>query len=167
MLWFGDDVKRPGSHALHARSITDEPARLTYSPAGHVRHGVHVERFVVVVKVPTSQLSHTRLVVVSALGTGDSCVLMGWFVRTVLKDGLLKLPSQDHERKEALSRASGLDWVIARPGRLTHGPARGRYVARAKIAPVPGSIARADVADFLVTAADSEAWVGKAVHLGG
>lgn len=108
-----------------------------------------------------------RLVVVSALGTGDSRVLMGWFVRTVLKDGLLKLPSQDHERKEALTRASGVDWVIARPGRLTHGPARGRYVARAEIAPVPGSISRADVADFLVTAADSDAWVGKAVHLGG
>jgi hypothetical protein len=30
-----------------------------------------------------------RLVVVSALGTGDSRPLLGWFVRTVLKDGLL------------------------------------------------------------------------------
>ena len=63
-----------------------------------------------------------RLVVVSALGTGDSRPLLGWFVRTVLKDGLLKLPSQEHERKEALTRASGLEWVIARPGRLTNGP---------------------------------------------
>jgi putative NADH-flavin reductase len=108
-----------------------------------------------------------RLVVVSALGTGESRVLLGWFIRTVLKDGLLKRASQDHERKEALTRASGLEWVIARPGRLTHGPSRGRYVARAEIAPVPGSIARADVADFLVTAAESDAWVGKAVQLGG
>jgi uncharacterized protein YbjT (DUF2867 family) len=108
-----------------------------------------------------------RLVVVSALGTGDSRPLLGWFVRTVLKDGLLKLPSQDHERKEALARASGLECVIARPGRLTNGPALGRYVAQAEIAPVPGSISRADVADFLVTAADSDAFVGKAVQIGG
>jgi len=108
-----------------------------------------------------------RLVVVSALGTGESRVLQGWFIRTVLKDGLLKLPSQDHERKEALTRASDLEWVVVRPGRLTNGPARGRYVARAEIAPVPGSISRADVADFLVTAAESDTWVGKAVQLGG
>jgi putative NADH-flavin reductase len=108
-----------------------------------------------------------RLVVVTSLGTAESRVLLGWFIRTVLKDGLLKLPSQDHERKEALTRASGLEWVIARPGRLTDGPARGVYVKQAEIAPVPGSISRADLADFLVTAAESDDWVGKAVQLGG
>ena len=108
-----------------------------------------------------------RMVVLSSLGTGDSRVLSSWFIRTLLLDGLLKLPSQDHERQEALTRASALAWVIARPGRLTNGPARGRYVKRAELAPVPGSISRADVADFLVTAADSDDWVGKAVQLGG
>jgi uncharacterized protein YbjT (DUF2867 family) len=108
-----------------------------------------------------------RMVVLSALGTGDSRVLSSWFIRTLLLDGLLKLPSRDHERQEALTRASDLEWVIARPGRLTNGPARGRYVKRAEISPVPGSISRADVADFLVTAADSDAWVGKAVQIGG
>jgi uncharacterized protein YbjT (DUF2867 family) len=108
-----------------------------------------------------------RLVVLSSLGSGESRALQGWFVRTLLLDGLLKLPTQDHGRQEALTRASGLEWVIARPGRLTNGPARGRYVRRAEIAPVPGSISRADVADFLVTAADSEGWVGKAVQIGG
>ena len=97
----------------------------------------------------------------------NSRPLLGWFVRTVLKDGLLKLPSREHERKEALTRASGLDWVIARPGRLTNGPALGRFVAQAEIATVPGSIARADLADFLVTAAESKEWVSKAVQLGG
>jgi uncharacterized protein YbjT (DUF2867 family) len=108
-----------------------------------------------------------RLVVVSALGTGESRVLLGWFIRTVLKDRLLRLPSDEHERKEALTRGSGLEWVIARPGRLTNGPARGRYVTTAEISPVPGAISRADVADFLVTAADSDAWVGTAVQIGG
>jgi uncharacterized protein YbjT (DUF2867 family) len=89
------------------------------------------------------------------------------FIRTLLLDGLLTLPTRDHNRQEALARASDLEWVIARPGRLTNGPARGRYVTRAELSPVPGSISRADVADFLVTAAGSDDWVGKAVHLGG
>ena len=52
------------------------------------------------------------------------------------------------------------------PGRLTDGPARGLYVKKTAIEPVPGSISRADVADFLVEAAESEAWVQKAVQLG-
>jgi nucleoside-diphosphate-sugar epimerase len=108
-----------------------------------------------------------RLVVLSSLGTGESRVLRSWFIRTLLLDGLLKLPTRDHGRQEALTRASELEWVIARPGRLTNGPARGCYVKRAEIAPVPGSISRADVADFLVTAAESDAWVGKAVQIGG
>ncbi len=108
-----------------------------------------------------------RLVVLSSLGTAESRVLQGWFIRTLLLDGLLKLPTQDHARQEALTRGSDLEWVIARPGRLTNGPARGRYVKRAELAPVPGAISRADVADFLVTAADTDAWVGKAVQLGG
>jgi hypothetical protein len=48
-----------------------------------------------------------------------------------------------------------------------NGPARGRFVAQAEIAPVPGSIARAEVAEFLVTAAETDTWVGKAVQLAG
>jgi hypothetical protein len=47
------------------------------------------------------------------------------------------------------------------------GPRQVGYVKRAELAPVPGSLSRADVADFLVTAADSADWVGKAVQLGG
>ena len=82
-------------------------------------------------------------------------------------DGLLKLPTRDHDRQEALARASDLEGVIARPGRLTNGPARGRYVMRAELSPVHGSISWADVADFLVNAAGFDDWVGKAVHLGG
>ena len=84
--------------------------------------------------------------------------LIGW---------LLKIPFADHERQESLTRASGLDWVVARPGRLTDGPARGRYVKRTAIAPVPSSISRADVADFLVEAATTDAWVHACVQLGG
>ena len=64
-------------------------------------------------------------------------------------------------------KASGLDWVIARPGRLTNGPARRQYVKRTAIEKVPGSISRADVADFLVGACEGPAWVGHTVQIGG
>ena len=66
-----------------------------------------------------------------------------------------------------LVRESGLDWVIARPGRLTDGPARRRYVKKTAVEPVPGKISRADVADFLVTAIEVDTWLREAVQLGG
>jgi uncharacterized protein YbjT (DUF2867 family) len=108
-----------------------------------------------------------RLVVLSALGTGDSRPLLNPIVRALLAGWLLKVPFEDHERQEEQVRASGLDWVIARPGRLTNGTARRRYVAKTTIDSVPGSISRADVADYLVEACEVPKWVGHAVQLGG
>jgi putative NADH-flavin reductase len=108
-----------------------------------------------------------RLVVLSAIGTGESRKLMGFLLDKLVISFLLKAPFEDHERQERLVRDSGLDWVIARPGRLTNGPGRKKYIVKAEIAPVPSSISRADVADFLVTAAEVDTWVRKAVQLGG
>jgi putative NADH-flavin reductase len=108
-----------------------------------------------------------RLVVLSALGVGDSRPLLNPIVRALIVGFLLKVPFLDHERQEAQVRASGLDWVIARPGRLTHGPGRRHYVKKTAIEPVPSSISRADVADFLVEACEVPTWVGRAVQIGG
>jgi putative NADH-flavin reductase len=108
-----------------------------------------------------------RLVVLSALGTGESRRLMNPVVRALVLDFLLKTAFQDHDRQESMVRESGLEWVIARPGRLTNGPARRRYVTKTAIEPVPMSISRADVADFLVEACGGTKWVGQAVQLGG
>jgi uncharacterized protein YbjT (DUF2867 family) len=80
---------------------------------------------------------------------------------------LLKVPYQDHERQERLVMDCDLDWVIARPGRLTNGPARSSYLTETEIKPVPSSISRADVADFLVRAATEDRWLRHAVQLGG
>ena len=108
-----------------------------------------------------------RLVVLSALGTGESRKLMPFILQKVVVDWLMRLPFEDHERQEQMVRASGLDWVIARPGRLGDGPPRSRYVVKKGTERAPSSIARADVADFLVKAAESDAWLGQAVQLGG
>lgn len=109
-----------------------------------------------------------RLVVLSALGTGDSRAASGWLIRTLVVDGILKRAFADHDVQEKLTRESGLEWVIARPGRLTDGPARRHYVAvDTADGKVPGSISRADVADFMVKACSGTEYVGKSLLLGG
>ena len=109
-----------------------------------------------------------RLVVLSAHGAGDSVAASGWFLRTFVIGMILKRAFADHDVQEHLTKDSGLEYVIARPTRLTDGPARGKYARVVDPAgPVPSSISRADVADFLVQACDSGEFVGRAVGLGG
>jgi len=108
-----------------------------------------------------------RLVVLSATGVGDSYAAANWFLRTFLIARLLKYPYRDHEVQERMTRESGLEFVIARPTRLTNGRAKGRYTRSATPVSVPATISRADVAAFLVESCASRAFVGKAVELGG
>lgn len=108
-----------------------------------------------------------RLIVLSALGVGDSRILVPFFLQKLIVDFLLRLPFHDHERQEKQVMSSGLDWVIARPGRLTNGNAKRQYLKKTRIEKVPSSISRADVADFLIEAAATQNWVGKAVQIGG
>src|ERR1019366_8939860 len=108
-----------------------------------------------------------RLVVLTAHGVGESEPAASWFQRTFLIGGLLKGFFRDHDVQERMTQGSGLDCVIARPTRLTNGKAKGKYVRTAELISVPGSISRADLADFLVEACEVPAWVGHAVQLGG
>lgn len=107
-----------------------------------------------------------RLVVLSAHGAGDSFPAAPWFLRTFIIRGLLKLPFADHDVQEKLTRESGLEYVIARPTRLTDGPAKGEFKPTTEFK-VPMAISRADVAQFLVDSCDSIQFVNKAVQLGG
>jgi uncharacterized protein YbjT (DUF2867 family) len=108
-----------------------------------------------------------RLVVLSAFGVGETMPVASWFLRTFLIAGFLKGAFLDHDVQERMTKESGLDFVLARPTRLTDGKANGKYVRTADLVSVPSSISRADVADFLVEACESTEWVGKGVQLGG
>ena len=108
-----------------------------------------------------------RLVVLSAQGAGDSLPTANWLIRTFVIGGILKIPFADHDVQERITRDSGLEYVIARPTRLTDGKARGTYTRTAELVKVPGSISRADVADFMVESCQSSAFLNKAVQLGG
>lgn len=108
-----------------------------------------------------------RLVVLSAFGTGESVKLANFLVKRLVISWLLRLPFEDHERQEQLVKDSGLDWVIARPTRLINGPANKLYQKKSSLEPVPGTISRANVADFILEAAETDQWLRQAVQLGG
>ena len=67
---------------------------------------------------------------------------------------------------EATLAKSGLDWTIARPPKLTDKPFTGRYRSREGHLPFFGfNVSRADVADFMIKAAENHSSVGKIVGL--
>ena len=104
----------------------------------------------------------TRLVALTGFGAGDSYPAVTALQRPGFKLMLGKA-YEDKGEQERMIRASGLEWTIARPGVLRNGAKSGEY----KVLLDPdhwrnGIIRRADVADFMVTAAGSREYVGKA-----
>lgn len=92
-----------------------------------------------------------RLLYQSFIGVTESRADAGFLIRHVARFPL-RHEIADHEAKESLVRASGLDWTIVRPPKLTGGAATRTYrhgtdIAASSFFP---TLARADVADFLL-----------------
>jgi putative NADH-flavin reductase len=99
-----------------------------------------------------------RIVILSNMAAGDGAKLLN-LPEKIFTHLFIREATDDHTRQEQLARDSGLQWSVARPSRLTNGPARAQYrVVRGER--VPGSIARADVAAFLLDAATTDRWLG-------
>jgi len=92
-----------------------------------------------------------RLVYQSFVGVAESRHRAGLLLRLV-GGRLLRDEIADHEEKEGLVRASGLDWTIVRPPKLTNGPATGAVRSGEDIPPraLLPRLSRADVADFIL-----------------
>jgi putative NADH-flavin reductase len=91
-------------------------------------------------------LGVTRLLVVSAAVLFDDGLLQAIARRTFLRN-----VAADSVEMERVVMASGLDWTIVRPPRLTTGPLTGRYLVEDGRMPRGRlSVSRADVADFLL-----------------
>jgi putative NADH-flavin reductase len=109
-----------------------------------------------------------RLICISAGGL-DVNPKASFFVRLLTKyvlQRILREPYADLRRMEALVRQSGTDYTILRPARLLDKPLTGKYRAGIDADLVkPFSIARADVAHFIVTHLDDKKTVKTVVSL--
>jgi putative NADH-flavin reductase len=114
----------------------------------------------------TTAMSHTgtrRLVIVSASGPfpdkGDG-PLLRYVAKPLLGRTVFKAPWSDLAAMEGVVRASGLDWTVLRPPRLTDNPLTGRYRTRRDVNLRHGlRVSRADVAHLaLAVAADPQTY---------
>jgi putative NADH-flavin reductase len=100
-----------------------------------------------------------RLVCISA-GALYTNKEMGIFVRALSKivlQKILKNLYDDMRLMETLVEASGLDWTIVRPARLVNKPRTGNYrTAIQSHLRRPWRIARADLADFMLSSIENK-----------
>jgi uncharacterized protein YbjT (DUF2867 family) len=105
-----------------------------------------------------------RFVGTSSLGLGDSAGRLGLLYTFFTIPVVLPFYFWDRARQERRIAASGLDWVIVRPGALNDGEKRGAV----RHGPGVGSllttvrVSRADVAAFLLAQATDDAYLGRA-----
>jgi nucleoside-diphosphate-sugar epimerase len=105
-----------------------------------------------------------RLICETALGIGNSVGRLGLPHTFFILPLILPFYMWDKLRQENLIVASDRDWIIVRPGMLTNGDARGNYRHGPQVGNYfwPGSVARADVADFMLKQLTDDAYVGVA-----
>lgn len=104
-----------------------------------------------------------RLVCITGLGAGDSRGHGGFFFDRLFLPLMLRKVYEDKDRQEDVIRASTLDWTIVRPTVLNDKSARGHVKALTDLSDVHGgTIARADVAEFVVQQLTTDTWLRKA-----
>lgn len=101
-----------------------------------------------------------RLVAITGLGAGDSRGHGGALFDHVIFPLLLRHVYADKDRQEAIVRSSGLDWVLVRPAVLSNRPARGEVRALTDLSGFHGgTIARDDVARFVLDQVEDDRWL--------
>lgn len=109
------------------------------------------------------QAGVTRVVVESvAFLFKDSLIPPAYLLGRLLFPGIVA----DASAMEDMFRKSGLEWTIARPPELTDKSFTGKYRVREGHLPFFGfRISRADVADFMVKAAENRSSIGRIVGI--
>src|SRR2546425_1444832 len=109
-----------------------------------------------------------RLICETSLGIGNSAGRMGLYYTLFVIPVILPFYFWDKARQERLLAASGVDWVVVRPGALTNGAKRGRYRHGRNVGSFFWTvrISRADVADFMLNQIASDMYLRAAPGVG-
>lgn len=93
-----------------------------------------------------------RFIYLSAMAVREGRSQAGFLGRYIIAPLILRNVAADHEASEEIIKQSSLDWVIARPPRLTNGERTGAYRSgeHVEVRSIVPSISRADVADFML-----------------
>ncbi len=107
-----------------------------------------------------------RLIVVSAIGVGDTKDLVPNWYEHLIMPTFLRGAMKDKEHMEPVVEASGLEWTLVRPGHLVDGEATGKIILfEHGSGETAHKITRADVAAFMLELLETGEYIGQAVNI--
>jgi putative NADH-flavin reductase len=104
-----------------------------------------------------------RIVVVTAMGAGDSLQDISWLLRPIITKTNLAVTYRDHDAQEELLKNSNMDWTIVRPVALTNKDDIKKLIVSYRNRPKPARmISRKHVAKFVVDCLAGSEYIRKA-----
>lgn len=101
-----------------------------------------------------------KLVVMAALGVGDSFPSLTFPLRWLFRRSNMAASFEDHDAVDRIVKESGMDFVLVRPARLTDEDAKAvkEYGNQGKGIGLMSAISRKSVAVFLVASLEKSTW---------
>jgi putative NADH-flavin reductase len=153
------DVKDPAS--LASAAAGQDAVLYAIGPTKTSPPGIRAEGVRNVIAAMKEQ-GVRRLIAMSAFGAGDSKGQGGFVYSKIIAKFFIKKTLADQDAMEAAIVASGLDWTIVRPTRLSNGPAAGTFKVIFEGGGAGSKISRADTAAFMLRQLEDQTYVGKA-----
>jgi putative NADH-flavin reductase len=101
-----------------------------------------------------------RIVVMTALGVGDSAKEISWLLSLVIRLTNIKHAYADHNAQEKVLENSNLDWTVVRPVRLTDKNEKRRILYNIKgIGKIKSEISRKAVANFMIDCVEKSQFI--------
>jgi hypothetical protein len=105
----------------------------------------------------------SRLVCITGIGAGDSRGHGGFLFDKLIYPLILSNVYADKNRQESIVRGSGLDWILVRPSVLNDKPKHDNVRVLTDLSDFHGgTIARGDVASFVLDQVRDDAWLHQA-----
>ena len=149
--------RRTSENPWAAPHPTDSPPRMMADSIANVLSALKGS--------PAAATERPKVLHVSAIGVGPSVPNAHWVLRTLISHSNIKLTYEDHAAaEEELKAATGVDWVVVRPGRLTEGDDGNKakvWPAEKGMVGLTAKVSRGAVAKFLLDATEGSEWDGK------
>lgn len=103
-----------------------------------------------------------RIVVMTALGVGDSAREVPLFFRILIRISNIGIAYKDHVAQETILENSGLDWTVVRPVQLTDDPNNTSVIYKTgREGKLNSSVSRYAVAGFILDCIEKNEFIGQ------
>ena len=135
---------------MTTESVSENQTKVKWGFNGHMDYPMNI----MMLFIDFEKMIILRLICITSLGINDSRFRLGLYYSLFVIPFILFFYFLDKSKQEKLIMNSKLDWTIVRPGQLTNGKKRLKYI-------LTKMISRADVAHFMLSQLHDKTYIRK------